>query len=179
MVKGLKGVFNLDKEEKSILGQEDGAIKYKNKGSDLAYILYTSGSTGKPKGVMITHDNIINATEWAVQKLGITWRDRMSQHPPLYFDLSTFDLYCAFKSGAELFLVKKELKIFLKSATQKTIKSDGEDLIKKGILDSFTMIELINFIERKFKVPVDMDEISPENFNSLETISRKIKQWSN
>jgi len=76
-------------------------------------------------------------------------------------------------------MFKKELKIFLKSATQKTIKSDGEDLIKKGILDSFTMIELINFIERKFKVPVDMDEISPENFNSLETISRKIKQWSN
>jgi len=112
LVKGLKGVFNLDKEEKSILGQEDGAIKYKNKGSDLAYILYTSGSTGKPKGVMITHDNIINATEWAVQKLGITARDRMSQHPPLYFDLSTFDLYCAFKSGAELFLVKKELSLF-------------------------------------------------------------------
>ena len=75
-------------------------------------------------------------------------------------------------------MFKKELKNFLKSVTQKTIKSDGEDLIKKGILDSFTMIELINFIERKFKVSVDMDEISPDNFNSLETISRKIKQWS-
>jgi non-ribosomal peptide synthetase component F len=61
---------------------------------------------------MITHNNIINATEWAVDEFKIDHNDRMSQHPPLHFDLSTFDLYCAFKAGATLFLVPEEYSLF-------------------------------------------------------------------
>mgnify|MGYP001576008479 CR=1 FL=1 len=105
-------VFNLDAERSRIDSESDGGLVYENDSSNLAYILYTSGSTGKPKGVMITHANIINATEWAVEELGITSEDKMSQHPPLHFDLSTFDLYCAFKSGATLYLVPEELSLF-------------------------------------------------------------------
>ena len=105
-------VFNLDAERSRIDSESDDGLVYENNSSDLAYILYTSGSTGQPKGVMITHGNIINATDWAVEELGITSDDRMSQHPPLHFDLSTFDLYCAFKSGATLFLVPEELSLF-------------------------------------------------------------------
>ena len=83
-----------------------------NRSEDTAYIMYTSGSTGGPKGVEITHGNIINATDWAVKEFGINENDRMSQHPPFSFDLSTFDLYCAFKSGATLFPVEESLSLF-------------------------------------------------------------------
>ena len=86
--------------------------KYENNSSDVAYIMYTSGSTGNPKGVQITHANIINATDWAVEEFGITSEDRISQHPPLSFDLSTFDLYCAFKTGATLCPVVDGLSLF-------------------------------------------------------------------
>ncbi len=111
LVGGAK-LFDLDEKEESLADLPASTPHYKNTGDDLAYILYTSGSTGTPKGVMITHANIINATEWAVDEFKITHRDRMSQHPPLHFDLSTFDLYCAFKSGATLYLVPEELSLF-------------------------------------------------------------------
>lgn len=112
LVGDLGEVFNLDLETSAVSSSSDKNLDYKNESNNVAYILYTSGSTGKPKGVMITHANIINATNWAVEELGITSEDKMSQHPPLHFDLSTFDLYCAFKSGATLFLVPEGLAIF-------------------------------------------------------------------
>ena len=85
---------------------------YRNIDTDLAYIFYTSGSTGIPKGVMITHRNLIDATEWAVEEFGIRANDILSSHPPFHFDLSTFDLYASFKAGATLALVPEELSVF-------------------------------------------------------------------
>ncbi|MDO8467202.1 MAG: amino acid adenylation domain-containing protein [bacterium] len=105
-------VFDLDEKAEMLADMPVSAMHCKNTSVDLAYILYTSGSTGIPKGVMITHGNIINATDWAVEEFGISEKDRMSQHPPLHFDLSTFDLYCAFKAGATLYLVPEELSLF-------------------------------------------------------------------
>jgi amino acid adenylation domain-containing protein len=77
----------------------------------MAHILFTSGSTGTPKGVVITHANVISFIEWAVPHFGIRPSDRVSGHPPLHFDLSTFDIYGAFAAGAELHLVPPELGV--------------------------------------------------------------------
>jgi amino acid adenylation domain-containing protein len=72
---------------------------------DPAHVLFTSGSTGTPKGVVITHASAIAFIEWAVGYFGTTSSDRISGHPPLHFDLSTFDIYGALSAGAELHLV--------------------------------------------------------------------------
>jgi amino acid adenylation domain-containing protein len=70
-----------------------------------AHLLFTSGSTGVPKGVIITHANVQAFVEWAVCYFGMRPGDRISGHPPLHFDLSTFDIYATFCAGAELHLV--------------------------------------------------------------------------
>lgn len=88
-------------------------IDYKNLSIDIAYVLFTSGSTGVPKGVMIPHKAIIDYIDWCVDVYQITDKDVVSNHAPLYFDNSTFDLYTAFKSGATLHLVHDELNAVL------------------------------------------------------------------
>ena len=79
-----------------------------NTDADLAHILFTSGSTGIPKGVMISHRSVLRFLRWAQAYFGISPSDRISQHPPLHFDLSTFDIFGTLSAGAELHLVPAE-----------------------------------------------------------------------
>ena len=80
--------------------------------TDLSYILYTSGSTGRPKGVMLSHQNALTFVEWCAAKFQITHEDRLSNHAPLHFDLSVFDVYNAIEAGATVYLVTEELALF-------------------------------------------------------------------
>jgi len=76
-----------------------------------AHILFTSGSTGVPKGVIVTHDSVLAFLDWAVPYFGFREDDRHSGHPPLHFDLSTFDIFGTFAAGATLYPVPAELNL--------------------------------------------------------------------
>jgi len=92
---------------------ETAPIEAQNLSIDIAYVLFTSGSTGVPKGVMIPHKAIIDYIDWCVETYHLNADDVIANHAPLYFDNSTFDLYCAFKTGATLQLVHEELNVVL------------------------------------------------------------------
>ncbi len=44
------------------------------------------------------------------------------------------------------------------------------DFFDKGIIDSTGVIELVSFIEEKFDISVDDDELIPENLSSLKKV---------
>ncbi len=72
---------------------------------DLAYILYTSGSTGVPKGIMHTHRSGLSFAEWGVATYDVRSEDRLSNHAPLHFDLSTFDFFSSSIAGATTVII--------------------------------------------------------------------------
>ncbi len=85
---------------------------------DLAYILYTSGSTGKPKGIMHTHRSGLSFAEWAAECYGLVSKDRLSNHAPLHFDLSTFDYFAGHIAGATTVIVPEAISKFPASMTR-------------------------------------------------------------
>ncbi|WP_250548690.1 amino acid adenylation domain-containing protein [Pseudonocardia sp. H11422] len=115
---------------------------------DIAHLLFTSGSTGVPKGVMITHANVLAFVEWAVRYFGMKPTDRISGHPPLHFDLSTFDIYGALAAGAELHLVPGTLSVNPRALA---------DLIRDGELTQWFSVPSVLTYMAKFDVVTDHD----------------------
>ncbi len=67
-----------------------------------AYLLFTSGSTGKPKGVAITHRAIVNRLEWMQDRYPLGESDRVLQKTPATFDVSVWEFFWPFVTGAAL-----------------------------------------------------------------------------
>jgi amino acid adenylation domain-containing protein len=122
---------------------------------DAAHILFTSGSTGTPKGVVITHDNVRHFIDWAVGYFGTAATDRISGHPPLHFDLSTFDIFATFTAGAELHLVPPELSL---------LPHKVAELIREAELTQwFSVPSVLNYMAK-------FDVVRPGDFPALRRV---------
>ncbi|MBD0022934.1 MAG: amino acid adenylation domain-containing protein [Gordonia sp.] len=69
-----------------------------------AYILFTSGSTGTPKAVSITHEAMVNRLDWMQRRHPIGTPDTVLQKTPVTFDVSMWELFWPFTSGASTVL---------------------------------------------------------------------------
>ena len=50
------------------------------------------------------------------------------------------------------------------------------DIIEGGYLDSFELMSLIENLGDTFGFEIDVDEITPENFNSIEAIAAMVQR---
>lgn len=74
---------------------------------DLAAILYTSGSTGEPKGVMLSHENMIAATNSLNTYLNYQKEDKILCALPLSFDYGMYQMIMSISCGATLVIEKE------------------------------------------------------------------------
>ncbi|WP_020496657.1 non-ribosomal peptide synthetase [Sciscionella marina] len=82
-------------------GDEPGDLaRGVGKTGDLAYVLYTSGSTGKPKGALVHRRGMLNHLLAKVEELDLCATDTVVQNAPLSFDISIWQMLCAFTVGA-------------------------------------------------------------------------------
>ena len=75
---------------------------------DLAYIIYTSGSTGTPKGIMHAHRSGLAFARLSARTYDVRPGDRLSNHPPLHSDMSTFDFFAGPLGGATTVIIPEE-----------------------------------------------------------------------
>ncbi|RMH60191.1 MAG: acyl carrier protein [Calditrichaeota bacterium] len=72
----------------------------------------------------------------------------------------------------------KEILDFLYDESMKE-DFDGLDyddsMLELGLIDSLKMVELVNFIQEKYGIEIDDDELMPENFDSINAIVDFIK----
>jgi acyl carrier protein len=58
--------------------------------------------------------------------------------------------------------------------------ADGDSFLDKHIIDSTGFLELVTFLEEKFGIQVEDDEMIPENLDTLDNIdayvTRKLKK---
>lgn len=53
---------------------------------------------------------------------------------------------------------------------------DDESFLDSGIVDSTGVLELVGFLEERFKIAVDSNELLPENLDSVERVSAFVQR---
>jgi acyl carrier protein len=48
---------------------------------------------------------------------------------------------------------------------------DASHLLEEGVLDSLGVLELVNFLQDEHGIPVEDEELVPENFASIDSIA--------
>ena len=74
-------------------------------------------------------------------------------------------------------MIENKLKIFLKKKNNKRININP-DLITIEILDSYSIIELCDYIESDLKLKCPVNKISTANFNSIYLIVKFLKKYN-
>jgi acyl carrier protein len=54
--------------------------------------------------------------------------------------------------------------------------SENDSFLEKGIIDSTGVLELVSFVEEKFGIDVQDQELVPDNFDSLGKLSAYISR---
>ena len=53
---------------------------------------------------------------------------------------------------------------------------NGDSFLKKGIIDSIGVIELVQFIQQEYKIKVEVREIVPENFDTVDNLEKYVQR---
>ena len=67
---------------------------------------------------------------------------------------------------------KQTIRNFLNESANKAINvGDGDSLLASRLIDSLKFAELIVFLESQYNVSFDADDLTPDNFDTLNAIA--------
>lgn len=71
-----------------------------------------------------------------------------------------------------------ELLSILKGICPKVDFVNEKKLIDDGILDSFDIISIVNELNEHYDIEIDVDDLEPDNFNTVEAMLELIERLS-
>lgn len=73
--------------------------------------------------------------------------------------------------------IKEEIKKYIeKNILAASVKIDVATDLKNAGIDSFSTVEIILFIERKYGVTIPDDKLVPENFKTIESLAATVQE---
>lgn len=67
----------------------------------------------------------------------------------------------------ETIVISEAVRAFILSAVNIANLTDDDNLFESGIVNSLFAVQLMTFIERKFDIAVELDDLDMENFKSI------------
>ena len=72
---------------------------------------------------------------------------------------------------------QQEIYEFIATLNPKAKDFDAkENLLESGLLDSVAMMNLVVWCEEHFNITIDTDDLTPDNFSTLEAITEFIEK---
>ncbi|HDX9634238.1 acyl carrier protein [Bacillus cereus group sp. MYBK108-2] len=71
-------------------------------------------------------------------------------------------------------LVKSEVRFFITKFFGKENFNDSDNLSELGFVNSLFAMQLIMFVEKKFDIRIENEEMDFKNFNSVEAIANLV-----
>ena len=68
-----------------------------------------------------------------------------------------------------------DLSAFFEDTLNVDAPTDGQDLFQTGALDSIGIIELVFYLENRYKVHLDLDALELDNIRTLSAIRRYVE----
>ncbi len=72
-------------------------------------------------------------------------------------------------------MMRDKILEVLKAENEELVEDLNRDLLESGILDSFDIVNLVVALEEALGVSIDVEMVSPENFQTAESIIRMIE----
>jgi len=75
--------------------------------------------------------------------------------------------------------ITEKIRHFLKTQgflNEKTALQENESLSETGVIDSITLLQLVDFLESEYKIEIPVEMLTPENFDTLAGISQSVKK---
>jgi acyl carrier protein len=73
----------------------------------------------------------------------------------------------------------KDVKNFLRTEgflNEKISLKEDDSLTETGVIDSIILLQLVDFLESKYKIEIPLELLTPENFDTLAGISQSVKK---
>lgn len=75
-------------------------------------------------------------------------------------------------------VIQEFLLTQLDMATDAKTFSYDQSLIASGLIDSFAVVEILDFLEKRFDVVFDPDDLTGENFDSIAAMAALVRERS-